>query len=456
MAPKRGGSSSSSSGSSGGSSYSSGSSYDSSPKSAWLESTILFGSHFRNEYQLAVLVANCLAFLALLGIAIWSSRIKNAKVPGRRMFRWYGLGLSLFCILAALGLDILDRFLSETETVVARIYVIVYILTYFFFFWTDILLIWVVYGITRYCLQQIPSFNSSVVSGLHWLHRAVVILLAVLALTAFGFYTDYQVADGRSYATYLLRSNSDSSYNTSLKLTAAFNFIFLIAAFEILVLLVLALVKIRGTSKRITIYAVALVAVPLFIRSLYNAASVGTQLQGIYSKVQITTPLYIVFSLFFNVVVFAGVVLVALRRDWIGPYPGDGTMQVPYGPGQTQYAPNGNGFAHDKTLSPQVNETQYQNGFGPQHNSLPAAPAGHQWVARPLDPNYQPPPTELQSAPTATTGSQVSSMSYQTYPHQAPPSELSSVYYPPPGAAATPSPAPGPTPAPGVAHQLPA
>ncbi|KAG7007519.1 hypothetical protein G7Y79_00009g026280 [Physcia stellaris] len=376
MAPRRGG---------GG--YSSSSDSDSEP-SIWTEPTILFGTEFHNSYRVALVAIQAIFLFALIVVAIASMSFKKRSPSSQALFRWYRYGLAMIMTLVFFAFSLIQLILEEKETMVATVFYLISMIIEQSIYPAEIFLLLTVFAVISQLNKRVMPMNILTKASFAWMYGVFCAILFTLFLAILALRIQYSVEatlDGEySYLFFGDIHSSDHLENILLnaaKITIAYNVLYMVASLGALALagwtLVRSLKEQDGKQKLMGILLVALVAFPLFLRSIIEVGFVATYSLNFYLD---ETPSGLVAETFMyylcTVLVFAGVVAIGFHLAKDVPE----HEQIMYGPqaGGMNYFANGpQGYMHDWNKQAQVTQqpapiyyaqNNPQNGAAPVHH----------------------------------------------------------------------------------------
>ncbi|KAL8903897.1 MAG: hypothetical protein Q9171_007240 [Xanthocarpia ochracea] len=344
----------------------------------------------------AQLAFQVIGLIGIVAIIIWATMFKKHHEPTKRVFKWWAFWLSVFAVFVYFAINIANTIIYEVAEEVQVIYYLVRTIIVEASTLAEISLLLVIYLLLPHCSSH-PSRHGDrprMAKALRIGHAIFLFILLALWLSMFALRIRYQVefVTGNPWNWRLFRRTTD-------RISTTYTIVYFLGTLEILawsIMSAMRFLKERTDRGQVQLFMLALIAIPLLLRSTFIMGVVVSDYRGrltggrgIWLASEI---IYILTTL----AIYAGIV--AIGRHFAK------SPQPPLAPNgvNPSYGPNGPNFWNGPGLPPHhaakpnmvVHEVAppplyHQQGHGNAQYSMP--PPQHQPYL-----NQQPYPTPYQ------------------------------------------------------------
>ncbi|KAL8657396.1 MAG: hypothetical protein Q9226_001956 [Calogaya cf. arnoldii] len=369
MAPKRGGGS-------GGGGGSGPSGIEDTPWGVTIEVGSTLG--FRDPYNVARLVFQAIGLVGIVAIIIWAKTLKKLHEPNKKLFKWWAFWLTAVALFVFFAMAFTNKIIYGAADEIQIIYFLIVTIIYETSFLAEISLLLVLYLLLPYCTPH-PSRTGDkprVAKTLKIGHGILLLMLTALWLAMLAMRIQYQVelVIGDPSAYRRIFSYTD-------QLATAYAVLYVFGSLEILAWSILGVTKKRTEHGQTHLILLALIAVPLFLRSLYIMGDVVYEnLQGKFGGKRLWLATDIIYNLT-TILIYAGIVAIAQHFAKNAQYPGGANPT--YDPNYTGLPPHDPAAKPNMAVHESARPPVYQQGnYQPQH--------GHGNVQYTMPPPQQP------------------------------------------------------------------
>ncbi|KAG7007289.1 hypothetical protein G7Y79_00010g027900 [Physcia stellaris] len=252
--------------------------------------------------------------------------IKKQSQSVRALFRWYRFGTAMTMALVYSIYALIHTILWEKQAVVVTVFYLISSILYSTAEVADIFLLVTIFALLTQLSKRTASSNFITSTSFVWTYSVFCSILFALYLAILALRIQYQVevTQNGGYSSYAY-SRFNFSYShyyhlrrTLAKLNIAYNALYMVPSLSILGLAIptsVHLLKEQNAKQKIMAVAmIALVAFPLFLRSVIELAFVAAYSLDFYARQTESGALAETFFYYFcTAVIFGGIVAIAFQ-----------------------------------------------------------------------------------------------------------------------------------------------